>query len=40
VRASGLPRTALIEVGEDHRLATPAPLAIMLAACEGRIAAH
>ncbi len=33
VLASGLPRTALIEVGEDHRLATPAPLAAMLAAC-------
>lgn len=31
--ASALPRTALIEVGEDHRLATPAPLAAMLAAC-------
>ncbi len=37
VEASGLPRTALIEIGEDHRLATPAPLAVMLAACEGRI---
>ncbi len=40
LRASGLPRTALVEIGEDHRLATPAPLAIMLAACEGRVAAH
>lgn len=40
VRASGLPRTALIEIGEDHRLATPAPLAIMLAACEGRVSAN
>lgn len=36
VRASGLPKTALIECGDDHRLATPVPLAIMLAACEGR----
>jgi pimeloyl-ACP methyl ester carboxylesterase len=35
VAASGLPASALIEVGEDHRLATPAPLAAMLAACEG-----
>ena len=40
VRASGLPRTALIEIGEDHRLATPAPLAIMLAACEDRVSAN
>ncbi|MBI4692924.1 MAG: alpha/beta hydrolase [Gammaproteobacteria bacterium] len=36
VRASGLPKTALIECGDDHRLATPVPLALMLAACEGR----
>ena len=34
--ASGLPASALIEVGDDHRLATPAPLAAMLAACEDR----
>jgi pimeloyl-ACP methyl ester carboxylesterase len=40
LRASGLPRTALVEIGEDHRLATPTPLAIMLAACEGRVSAH
>ncbi|HMM77037.1 MAG TPA: alpha/beta hydrolase [Gammaproteobacteria bacterium] len=39
IRASGLPQTALLEIGEDHRLATPAPLAAMLAACEGRIVA-
>ncbi len=35
IAASGLPASALIEVGEDHRLATPAPLAAMLAACMG-----
>lgn len=40
VRASGLPRTALVEIGEDHRLATPAPLAVMLAACEGRFVSN
>lgn len=34
VRASGLPSSALIEVGSDHRLADPEPLAAMLAACE------
>jgi hypothetical protein len=33
VRNSGLPATALIEVGEDHRLADPEPLAAMLKAC-------
>ncbi len=27
--------TALIEVGTDHRLADPEPLAAMLRACEG-----
>ena len=36
VRNSGLPPSALIEVGDDHRLADPEPLAVMLAACEGR----
>jgi hypothetical protein len=36
VRASGLPASALVEVGTDHRLADPEPLARMLAACEGR----
>ena len=35
VRASGLPSSALIEVGSDHRLADPEPLAAMLRACEG-----
>jgi hypothetical protein len=34
VRASGLPDSALIVVGTDHRLADPEPLAAMLAACE------
>jgi len=36
VHASGLPSRALIEIGDDHRLASAAPLAAMLAACEGR----
>ena len=31
---SGLPSEALIEVGDDHRLADPEPLATMLEACE------
>jgi hypothetical protein len=35
VRNSGLPATALIEVGMDHRLADPEPLEAMLRACEG-----
>jgi len=30
---SGLPREQLIEIGDDHRLADPEPLAAMLAAC-------
>jgi len=34
VRASGLPRSALIEVGADHRLADPESLKAMLSACE------
>ena len=34
-RNSGLPASALIEVGDDHRLADPEPLAAMLKACEG-----
>ena len=33
VRNSGLPASALIEVGDDHRLADPEPLAAMLEAC-------
>ncbi len=36
VRNSGLPASSLIEVGTDHRLADPEPLAAMLKACEGR----
>jgi hypothetical protein len=35
VRNSGLPPSALIEVGDDHRLADPEPLATMLRECEG-----
>ena len=35
VRNSGLPATALVEVGSDHRLADPEPLKAMLQACEG-----
>lgn len=38
VRTSGLPASALIEVGNDHRLADPEPLEMMLRACE-RVAA-
>jgi hypothetical protein len=34
VRTSGLPTTALVEVGSDHRLADPKPLRKMLEACE------
>ena len=34
VSNSGLPASALIEVGNDHRLADPEPLAVMLRACE------
>lgn len=33
VRASGLPDSALLVVGDDHRLAEPGPLAVMLRAC-------
>jgi alpha-beta hydrolase superfamily lysophospholipase len=33
VRASGLPESALIVVGSDHRLADPEPLEAMLTAC-------
>jgi fermentation-respiration switch protein FrsA (DUF1100 family) len=35
VRKSGMPASALIEVGTDHRLADPEPLERMLGACEG-----
>ncbi len=34
VKKSGLPPSALIEVGSDHRLADPEPLEAMLKACE------
>lgn len=34
IRNSGLPASALIEVGTDHRLAEPEPLAAMLRACQ------
>jgi hypothetical protein len=34
VRSSGLPESALVVVGCDHRLAGPEPLASMLKACE------
>ena len=34
LRASGLPESALVVLGADHRLADPEPLAAMLAACE------
>src|SRR6476661_6032212 len=34
VRNSGLPASALIEIGNDHRLADPEPLATMLRVCE------
>ena len=36
VRNSGLPALALVEVGDDHRLADSEPLRKMLEACEGR----
>jgi alpha-beta hydrolase superfamily lysophospholipase len=35
VRNSGLPASALVEIGTDHRLADPEPLAAMLKACVG-----
>jgi len=35
VKKSGLPASALIEVGSDHRLADPEPLEAMLTACAG-----
>lgn len=36
VRNSGLPQSALIEIGADHRLADPESLRAMLKACEQR----
>lgn len=35
-KASGLPASALVEIGSDHRLADPEPLEAMLKACERR----
>jgi hypothetical protein len=35
IKNSGLPASALVEVGTDHRLADPEPLRKMLEACEG-----
>ena len=35
-RLLAIPATALIEVGNDHRLADSEPLEKMLEACEGR----
>jgi hypothetical protein len=40
LHTSGLPTTALLEVGSDHRLADPEPLSAMLRACERAVAAH
>ena len=37
VRASGLPESALVVVGTDHRLADPETLRAMLEACEAAI---
>ena len=39
LRNSGLPESALIEVGTDHRLADPEPLKVMLEAVERATAA-
>lgn len=36
ISESGLPSSALIEVGRDHRLADPEPLQALLRAAEGR----
>lgn len=36
VSKSGLPKSALIEVGQDHRLVDPEPLEALLRAVEGR----
>lgn len=37
LRRSGLDASALVVIGNDHRLADPEPLAAMLAAVEGRL---
>jgi hypothetical protein len=34
VRTNGLPESALVLVGNDHRLADPEPLKAMLEACQ------
>jgi hypothetical protein len=39
VRSSGLPASAPVEVGNDHRLADPGPLVAVLGACERAAAA-
>jgi hypothetical protein len=39
VRDSNLPASVLVEVGDDHRLADPEPLAAMLQACQGAASA-
>jgi ADP-ribose pyrophosphatase YjhB (NUDIX family) len=39
VRASGLPASALVEIGNDHRLADPEPLAAMPEACPRAVSA-
>jgi hypothetical protein len=36
VRASGLPESAVVEVGSDHRLADPEPLEALARAVEAR----
>jgi hypothetical protein len=36
VRASGLPESALVIVGTDHRLADSESLKVMLRACESK----
>jgi hypothetical protein len=40
VAKSGLPSSALIEVGTDHRLADPGPLKAMLEACQQACQPH
>jgi len=37
IRNSGLPSSALVEVGSDHRLSTAGPLAAMLDAVRGAV---
>jgi hypothetical protein len=40
IARSGLPTSALIEVGTDHRLADPGPLQAMLEACQRACQPH